>query len=185
MHHSERQKQELKKLIEASILGASTKKENAYNILFSSDKIKEAANILGYDGIKTGDFAFSTLEKNDYGLRHIEKIISIIPDGMSKEGIYKYLELNGVGIDDIKNSLFYDVIENDIFINPIKNTDSINKDSSYWNNKGEIESREIEDKYISLANVIKIDDSIENMSDNEIKDMLTKLAYNRADIELV
>lgn len=104
---------------------------------------------------------------------------------MSKDGIYKYLELNNVSKEDIKDTSFYNVIENDIFINPIKNTDSINKDSSYWNNKGEIESREIEDKYISLANVIKIDDSIENMSDNEIKDMLTKLAHSEVDVYLV
>ena len=88
-----------------------------------------------------------------HGLVDIEKIIGIIPDGMSRDGIYSYLEFNGIAADDLRDvGLFdYDDID-DCFVNPLKrDVCMIDTSSSYWNNKGEIESREIEDRYVELS----------------------------------
>jgi len=88
------------------------------------------------------------LEKNDYRLRHIEKVLSIIPDKINTSTVNKYLEFNGINIQNLKNTKYETILEKDIFDSSIIKLDAkIDTNSSYWKNAGEIESREIEDLY--------------------------------------
>lgn len=88
------------------------------------------------------------LEKNDYGMKYLDKVISIIPNNMDMKEVEKYLEFNGIKETHLENTKYVNILQKSYFDNTIIN---INKEivttSSYWKNKGEIESREIEELY--------------------------------------
>lgn len=115
--------------------------------VFSSTQIKSIHNSGKFNPENP-----NILEKNDYGLKQIEKLISIIPDGMNRDNIFKYLEFNGVGEDDIKESGYGEAFNRYFFVNPIKSDiKNVDVNSSYFNNKGEIECRGIEERYVDIS----------------------------------
>ena len=89
------------------------------------------------------------LEKNDYGLRHIEKVLSILPDDIKTSTVKDYLSFNGISHEHLRGSVYQNCLNNETFTNPVKINKNIDTNSSYWQSKGEIESREIEDLYIN------------------------------------
>lgn len=105
------------------------------------------------------------LEKNDYGLRHIEKVLSILPDDIKTSTVKDYLSFNGISHEQLRGSVYQDCLNNETFTNPVKINKDIDTNSSYYQSKGEIESRDIEDIYINQS----FDDFVINRHLQEIE----------------
>lgn len=96
------------------------------------------------------------LEKNDYGMRQIEKILSIVPDGMGYDDVKDYLSFNGVDSGHLIEYGYDNVLKNGTFDSSLLNfKGTVDTTSDYYQSGGEIESRHIEDLYV---NHNKIDD---------------------------
>lgn len=168
----------LKSLIKESSV-EKTKSSIIWNV---SHKLKEAAQILGFDGYMASEVDshmnaspnfYSTfspfnptqiksihnqgtfnsekpniLEKNDYGMRHIEKVLSIVPDNIKIDVVKNYLAFNGITQNNLQGSIYCHCLDNDLFFQPIKVVKNINKDSAYFTSAGEVEARKIEDLYV-------------------------------------
>lgn len=121
--------------------GVITKHEIA---VFEPTQIKSIHNNGCYDPVNP-----NILEKNDQGLKHIEKVISIIPDNTNINSVKDYLEFNNITQEHLNRTIYKNCMANDIFINPIcvNNLNPVDRNSSYYKNHGEVESREIEDVY--------------------------------------
>jgi len=169
-------------ILKSLIKESSVEKTNSSIIWNVSHKLKEAAQLLGFDGymarevdshMNTSPNFYSTyspfeptqiksihnqgtfnsenpniLEKNDYGMRYIEKVLSIVPDNIKMDIVKNYLAFNGINQKDLLGDACYDSLKGDIFLQPLRTAKSLDINSSYFSAKGEVEAREIEDLYI-------------------------------------
>lgn len=98
------------------------------------------------------------LEKNDFGLRHIEKILSIIPNEINTETVHKYLHQNGLSHETLRGTAYQDCLNNPTFNNPIiLDKSGVNYESDYFKNGGEIECRVIEKLYENSLDSISLE----------------------------
>lgn len=169
-------------ILRSLIKESSVEKTKSSIIWNVSHKLKEAAQILGFDGYMASEVDshmnaspsfYSTfspfnptqiksihnqgtfnsekpniLEKNDYGMRHIEKVLSIVPDNIKIDVVKNYLAFNGIYEEHLQGTVYARVFDCETFYNPVKAAQKLDSNSSYLSSPGEIEAREVESLYI-------------------------------------
>ncbi|MDD5373335.1 MAG: hypothetical protein PHO62_07925 [Sulfurimonas sp.] len=153
-------------------------------VAFSPSQIKSIHNQGSFCSEKP-----DILEKNELGLNQIEKVFSIIPNGMDTKSVKEYLAFNGVSLDGVLSIGFEKRLDRERFdsmgffdrkgLEPVMSSD-------YYNAGGEIEAREIERLYLNGDDdraliVTKLAEG--EPSDDEVKDTLVALVKQAEKME--
>ncbi|KAB7891260.1 ADP-ribosyltransferase-containing protein [Poseidonibacter ostreae] len=113
------------------------------------EQIKSIHNIGNFDISKD-----NILEKNELGLRHIEKALSIVPSGLDTNTVKDYLDFNNVTHENMRGTIYQNVLNSETHTNIFEDKDidkfEIDTSSDYYNAKGEIEAREVEEEYMQM-----------------------------------
>jgi hypothetical protein len=150
-------------------------------VAFESSQIKSIHNKGTFDIDNP-----NILEKNDYGLRQIEMMLSIVPDKMEMSKVKDYLLFNGVTHEHLRGSMYQTILDGDRFdISKMNLEDKvIDMNNTYFNSFGEIESRKIEDIYINKIDSIDINELFnDNHSTQDISEAMGEIEKSERKIE--
>ncbi|OGS70745.1 MAG: hypothetical protein A3F91_09540 [Flavobacteria bacterium RIFCSPLOWO2_12_FULL_35_11] len=141
--------------------------------VFESSQIKSIHNRGTFNSESS-----NILEKNDFGLNQIEKIISIIPYGMDMKDAKEYLEFNGLSPALLAETKYHDVLSGERFVSLLDiNSKGGIEATAYYNAGGERESREIEAIYRSeCESIVTLANSAPAVSCDELAAAVREMA---------
>lgn len=119
--------------------------------LVAADEVHLNGEIIAVNNLNVNFFKIKdeVLEKNDCGLRYVEKVLSIIPDNIEMHPVKDYLLSNGITHEHLRGSIYQDCLNGSVFFNPVKVNIDLDINHKYFQSGGGLESREIEDQYIN------------------------------------
>lgn len=131
--------------------------DNLFSFMEEGSKhffVRKPENIKSIHNIGNFDINSSNImEKNDLGMRYIEKALSIVPTGTKTETVKDYLLFNSITHESLRGTVYQNILNDKTYTNIFEKefSDITSENPSYQNSLGEIEAREIEDVYIETA----------------------------------